>query len=97
MIVVRTSDFFFREAEIKQFFEQYGKVVDVSCPKPLVVTQQTKDPNCGYAFVRFSDPRDRHLAIRDLGAGKVVFDGQVLRGKEILPSFWPTEQTRRYY
>lgn len=78
-------------------FQRFGTIVDVSCPKPLVVTQQTKDPNCGFAFVRFSDQRDRTDAFHAIQNGKVQFSGQSIKAKELLPSFWPTEKTRRYY
>lgn len=86
-----------RENEIREAFHSFGTVVDVSCPKPLVVTQQTKDANSGFAFVRFSDVRDRTKAFQAIQAGRVRFDGQEIKGKELLPSFWPTEQSRRYY
>ena len=69
----------------------------VNCPKPLVVTQQIKDSNDGFAFVRFEDPRDRKVALQELEKGAVKLDGQVIRGKEVAPQFWPTEQTRRFY
>jgi hypothetical protein len=78
---------------------EYGKVISVSCPKPLVVTQQTKDPNCGFAFIRYQDPRDLKAALFAIDSEKgVSFDGvHRIKGKEVTPSFWPTEASRRYY
>jgi hypothetical protein len=69
----------------------------VSCPKPLIVTQQTKDPNCGFAFIRFRDTRDREAAFTEVTEGRIQFNQQSIKGKILLPSFWPREETRRYY
>lgn len=78
-------------------FERFGPIVSVNCPKPLIVTQQTKDPNCGFGFVRFQDPRDRQNAFDEISKGNIKFRDQSIKGKIILPSFWPTQETRRYY
>jgi hypothetical protein len=36
-------------------------------------------------------------ALRDVEAGIVSFAGQIVTGKKVLPSHWPTDKTRRYY
>lgn len=69
----------------------------VTCPKPLIVTQQTSDANMGHAFVRYRDIRDLRRALDDICDEKVVVDGYVLRGEIVPPQHWPTEKTRRYY
>jgi len=87
----------FRAEEIKDYFSKYGKVLDVCCPKPLQVNLRPREPNVGYAFVRFDDKRDLEVALNDVNAEKVSFHGHISKGELLLPSYWPTERTRRYY
>ena len=83
--------------ELKEYFSRYGLLEDVSCPKSLLVTQRSKYPNNGVAFLRFDDKRDLDKAFIDIKNGYIVFDGMVIQGEHILPPIWPTEKTRRYY
>lgn len=85
--------------ELKELFSGFGEVGEFFCPKPLHVNEylKTKDPNCGYGFVRFLDVRDMKAALKSLENKEVVIDGNVLRGEEQPPLTWPTEKTRRYY
>ena len=69
----------------------------MNCPKPLVVAQQIKDENDGVAFIRFEDRRDRDAALQDANAGKIAVRGKVVSGKDIVPGYWPRENTRRDY
>lgn len=69
----------------------------VRCPRPLIVTQQTKDANMGHAFVRYKDIRDLRKALDDMADEKIIMDGCVLKGEILPPQHWPTERTRRYY
>lgn len=71
--------------------------VFVHCPKPLIVTERPKDPNIGFAFIRFEDKRDRAKALEDIQAGRIIFNGKAVTAKELKPNFWPREETRRYY
>ncbi len=77
--------------------KRYFVRVFVSCPKPLIVTERPKEPNCGYGFVRFEDKRDRTKAMKDIEAGLIQFNGRAITGKELKPEFWPRAETRRYY
>jgi hypothetical protein len=88
-----------RSEEIKQEFEtRYPTIrVVVDCPKPIIVTELIKGPNNGFAFVRFADRRDRDKALKDVQNGNFQFHGKTVTGKDIIPSFWPRESTRRYY
>lgn len=83
--------------EIEAYFSKYGPVASVNCPKPLIIAQRVNDPNCGSAFVRFFDRRDADCALADLKEGKVVIRGKALEGKFILPPYWPSQASRRYY
>lgn len=83
--------------EISEYFERYGRVMDVKCPKPLQVNLRIDEPNCGFGFIRFKDKRDLDDALIDLKAGKISFHGQVATGVYTPPSYWPEEKTRRYY
>ena len=78
-------------------FSQYGEIGVVSCPKPVIVTEQTKDPNMGHAFIRYVDRRDLAKAASDIADQKLIIDGCVIQGEIIQPSHWPTDKTRRYY
>ena len=69
----------------------------MSCPKTLLVTERPRDPNVGVAFVRFDDRRDLDVALADLTAAKITFDGQIIKGEMLRPGCWPTNQSRRYY
>jgi len=86
-----------RQEDIQEKFEKFGKITAVNCPKPIVVTQQIKDPNIGYAFVRFEDKRDREVALKAFNAGEISFHDSKVSVKPLVPAFWPTEQTRRFY
>lgn len=78
-------------------FSQYGDIGVVQCPKPLIVTQQTKDANMGHAFVRFKDIRDLRKTLDAMCDDQIEVDGCVLKGEIVPPQHWPTEKTRRYY
>ena len=78
-------------------FRIYGELGVVYCPRPLHVTLRTTDANQGFAFIRFKDKRDLEVALADVKAGKLIVDGQVLTGDYLVPSFWPTDKTRRYF
>lgn len=67
------------------------------CPKPLLVTERPRDPNVGHAFVRFADKRDLEAAVQAVRSGQVMFDGRRVQAEQIVPGYWPTEKTRRYY
>ena len=58
--------FYSRPEDLTEFFSRYGKIADVSCPKPLKVTERPREPNVGVAFVRFDDRRDLDVALADL-------------------------------
>ncbi len=72
-------------------------MLSVACPKPLLVSEKTNDPNCGVAFVKFEDRRDLERAEQEVVKGHISFDGNPVRLQKSLPRYWPTEQTRRYY
>lgn len=76
---------------------RYGEIGVVSCPKPIIVTQQTGDANMGHAFVRYKDRRDLVKAADDIADEKLEIDGHVLKAEIIQPLHWPTDKTRRYY
>lgn len=85
------------EEDIREKFERFGKITDVHCPKPIIVTQQVKDANIGHAFVRFEDVRDRDAAVKAYNGGEITFGEPTVKAKPLVPSFWPTEKTRRFY
>jgi hypothetical protein len=78
-------------------FSEFGEVGAVSCPKPLIVTQQTSDANMGHAFVRYKDVRDLRKALNAMLDESLSIDGHRLKGEIVQPLHWPTEKTRRYY
>lgn len=80
-----------------EVFSQYGDLGAVNCPKPLIVTQQTKDGNMGHAFIRYRDIRDLRRALDAMLDEQIEIDGAVLKGEIVPPRHWPTDKTRRYY
>eukprot|EP01038_Epipyxis_sp_PR26KG_P007482 gene7482-10197_t len=83
--------------QIREVFEKYGEIGDISCPKPLQVNERISHPNNGFAFVRYFDKRNADAALTDIYRGAVVFDGSSVKGELLMPLNWPTESTRRYY
>lgn len=76
---------------------RYGELSEVTCPKPVIVTQQTGLPNNGNAIIRFKDKRDLDAAQKDIAEGIVIFHGKTVHADVVPPRFWPSEKTRRYY
>jgi RNA recognition motif-containing protein len=82
---------------IQLYFSKYGSCKHCYAPVPLQVNLRTKDKNQGYAFIRFEDLRDLKVALKDLQAGIVIIDGNVITGTYQQPFNWPSEKTRRFY
>lgn len=78
-------------------FSKYGDIGVVTCPKPTIVTEQTRDANSGHAFIRYKDRRDLRNAANDLADERIEIDGFRLQGEIVQPQYWPTDKTRRYY
>jgi hypothetical protein len=76
---------------------RYGELGDVSCPRSVVVTEQTTDANQGFAFVRFKDRRDLAKAAGDMADKLLTVGEHVLDGEIVPPRHWPNDKTRRYY
>jgi len=83
--------------EIKKVFTRYGEVGDVTCPKPLLVIERTNKPNCGFAFVRYKNRLHLENALEAVKSLSITIDNQTIFGESLVPPFWPTEKTRRYY
>ena len=79
------------------YLNRYGDIGDVTCPKPLLVNEKTNKPNCGFAFVRYRDRNHLEKAYEDLKNRNIAIKNQTIFGECLLPSFWPTDKTRRYY
>lgn len=88
-----------KPSDLRSIFEKFGDVGEVFFPKPLNVNAylSTKEPNCGYGFVRYGDVRDMKAALASIKEGNVVVDGNVITGEELPPHIWPTDKTRRFY
>lgn len=85
------------EQQLHDAFQSYGVIADVTCPQPLMVSEQTSDSNIGHAFIRYKDRRDMAAAMSDVMDGKVLINGHTIEGEVVPPSYWPSERTRRYY
>lgn len=82
---------------VQLYFTKYGTCKHCYAPVPLQVHLRIKEKNQGFAFIRFDDIRDLKVALKDLEAGKVIIDGNVISGTYQQPFNWPSEKTRRYY
>jgi hypothetical protein len=85
------------EEDLQSYFARFGKVLSVSCPKPILVIDKISTPNGGVCWVKFEDRRDMDKAHQAILQGQVILDGRVAEAKALFPRYWPTEETRRYY
>ncbi len=53
------------------------------------------DSNIGTCFLRFKFKRDATRAA--LSMNNTEIDGKIVKIEEVLPQYWPTQKTRRYF
>ena len=57
--------------------------------------QHLSQPNLGTVFVRYKYKRDAARAA--VAMNNTELDGNIISVVQILPHFWPTTKSRRYY
>lgn len=86
------------EEQIREHFGVFGEIGDIYIPKPIKISdymQTIRDANLGTVFVRYRYKRDSQNAIEAMNGQSI--EGRVIKVESVLPHYWPTNRTRRYF